>query len=78
MQTLLSVLAGFFGILTTFLTWLKEEKLKRQGRQEAAVEAMEKVEDRVKQAAEAVAVSDPDRTKRLRQRFDRSAATSDQ
>jgi D-lyxose ketol-isomerase len=72
LKGLLSALSGIVGIVSTILHWWRERDMIERGKQEAAIEAMKKVEDHAKKADRAVAVDDPERTERLRNRFDRS------
>lgn len=68
MQFLSSLLALIERVLAHF----DREKLKQQGRQDAIREAADVVQHQIELGKAAVAVSDPTRDERVRNRFDRS------
>lgn len=67
LSALLSLLDRLWG------AW-EQSKLRQEGRQEAIKEAADAVQEQVELAKDAVAVLDPDRDERLRDRFDRARA----
>lgn len=67
LSSLLSLLDRLWG------AW-EESQLRQQGRQEAVKEAADAVQEQVELAKDAVAVLDPERDERLRDRFDRARA----
>lgn len=70
MMALLSSLLSLLDRL--WATW-EADKLRRQGRQEAEKEAADEAERQRDLADRAVVVDDPDRSDRLRKRFDAAA-----
>jgi len=70
MMALLSSLLSLLDRL--WATW-EADKLRRQGRQEAEKEAADEAERQRDLAHRAVVVDDPDRSDRLRKRFDAAA-----
>ena len=70
MMALLSSLLSLLDRL--WATW-EADKLRRQGRQEAEKEAADEAEHQRDLAHRAVVVDDPDRSDRLRKRFDAAA-----
>jgi hypothetical protein len=70
---LLSIFSGLIGVVSTIFSWLRERQMVEKGRQEAAIEAIKKVEENAQKADRAVAVDDANRTERLRKRFNRAA-----
>lgn len=65
---MIKLLSSLLGVLNKLLGLWNEYRWKQQGRQETK----DAVNEQVKQAEIAVAVPDPERTERLRNRFDRS------
>ena len=70
MMALLSSLLSLLDRL--WATW-EADKLRRQGRQEAEKEAADEAQRQRDLAHRAVVVDDPDRSDRLRKRFDAAA-----
>lgn len=70
MMALLSSLLSLLDRL--WATW-EADKLRRQGRQEAEKEAADEIQRQRDLADRAVVVDDPDRSDRLRKRFDAAA-----
>jgi len=66
------LLASLFGFLDKLFGLFRDSKLKEQGRQQAIKEANDEINRQVELGETALAVPDPDRTERLRNRFDRS------
>jgi hypothetical protein len=60
------------GILDKLLGAWAESRWKQQGRQETIKEANDEINRQIKLGAAAIIIPDPERTERLRDRFDRS------
>jgi len=60
------------GVLDKLLGAWAEHRWKRQGRQEAIKEANDAINRQIELGEAAIAVPDPERDERLRNRFDRS------
>ena len=60
------------GVLDKLLGAWAEHRWKRQGRQEAIKEANDAINRQIELGEAAIAVPDPERDERLRDRFDRS------
>jgi hypothetical protein len=67
-------LSPLLSLIERVFAYFDQERLKQQGRQEAIKEAEDAVERQIELGAAAVAVPDPARDERLRNRFDRSRA----
>jgi trimethylamine:corrinoid methyltransferase-like protein len=67
-------LTALLAVIDRLLAYFDQQHWKRQGRQEAIEEAADAVQDQVELAEAAVAVPDPVRDERLRDRFDRARA----
>ena len=60
------------GVLNKLLGLWTEHRWKRQGHQEAIKEMNDAINEQIELGAAAVNIPDPERTERLRDRFDRS------
>ena len=60
------------GILDKLLGAWAESRWKQQGRQEAIKEAHDEINRQIELGEAAIIIPDPERTERLRDRFDRS------
>ena len=60
------------GVLDKLLGAWAESRWKQQGRQETIKEANDEINRQIELGAAAIIVPDPERTERLRDRFDRS------
>ena len=60
------------GILDKLLGAWAESRWKQQGRQEAIKEANDEINRQIELGEAAIIIPDPERTERLRDRFDRS------
>ena len=65
-------LTALLGIINKLLGLWNENRWKRQGRQEAIKEANDAINRQIELGEAAISVPDPERTERLRDRFDRS------
>lgn len=65
-------LTALLGIINKLLGLWDENRWKRQGRQETIKEANDAINRQIELGEAAVSVPDPERTERLRDRFDRS------
>lgn len=65
-------LMTLLGALNKVLGLWNEHRWKRQGRQEVINEMSEIINEQIELGAAAISISDPERTERLRDRFDRS------
>ena len=65
-------LSSLLALIERVFAHCDQERWKRQGRQEAIKEAADVVEHQIKLGEAAIAVPDPTRDERLRNRFDRS------
>jgi hypothetical protein len=71
---MIKLLSSLLSLLDRLWAAWNENKLRQQGRQEAIEEANDEVNRQVELAEAAVAVPDPERDERLRDRFDRGRA----
>jgi hypothetical protein len=71
---MIKLLSSLLSLLDRLWAAWNENKLRQQGRQEAIEEANDEVNRQVELADAAVAVPDPERDERLRNRFDRGRA----
>jgi hypothetical protein len=62
------------GVLNKLLGAWAEHRWKRQGRQETIKEMNEAINEQIALGEAAIVIPDPERTERLRDRFDRSRA----
>jgi hypothetical protein len=69
---MIRLLASLFAFLGTLFGLFRDGKLEEQGRQQAIKEANDELNRQVELGEAALAVPDPDRDERLRNRFDRS------
>ena len=60
------------GVLNKLLGAWAEHRWKRQGRQETIKETNEAINEQIARGEAAIVIPDPERTERLRDRFDRS------
>jgi trimethylamine:corrinoid methyltransferase-like protein len=67
-------LAALLAAIDKVLAYFDHQHWKQQGRQEAIKEAADVVQEQIALGEAAVAVPDPERDERLRNRFDRSRA----
>jgi len=65
-------LAALLGIIDKLLGAWAEHRWKQQGRQETIKEMNEAINEQIALGEAAIIVPDPERTERLRDRFDRS------
>lgn len=65
-------LTALLGIINKLLGAWGEYRWKRQGRQEAIKEMNEAINEQIALGEAAIVTPDPERTERLRDRFDRS------
>lgn len=65
-------LSSLLALIERAFAYFDQERWKRQGRQEAIKEAEDVVQRQIELGKAAVAVPDPTRDERLRNRFDRS------
>jgi hypothetical protein len=65
-------LSSLLALIERVFAHFDKERWKQQGRQEAIKEAADVVEHQIKLGEAAIAVPDPTRDERLRNRFDRS------
>ena len=66
-----SWLKPLLGIFTSLAAFFRDRQLIEAGKAEKTVEEVEEVEARVEKAESVARVVDPERTERLRRRFDR-------
>ena len=71
---MIKLLSSLLSLLDRLWAAWNDNKLRQQGRQEAVEEANDEVNRQVELAEAAVAVPDPERDERLRNRFDRGRA----
>lgn len=69
---MLKFLTALLGVLNKLLGAWAEHRWKREGRQEAALEAAHEIEQQIALGEAANSVPDVDRTERLRSKYDRS------
>lgn len=65
-------LTALLGVINKLLGLWDENRWKRQGRQEAIKETNDAINRQIELGEAAISVPDPERTERLRDRFDRS------
>ena len=68
----MKVLAALLGIIDKLLGAWAEHRWKQQGRQETIKEMNDAINEQIALGEAAIIVPDPERTERLRDRFDRS------
>jgi len=68
----MKLLTALLGILNKLLGAWGEYRWKRQGRQETIKEMNDAINRQIELGEAAVSIPDPERTERLRDRFDRS------
>jgi hypothetical protein len=69
---MIKLLSSLLSLLDRLWAAWHENKLRQQGRQEAIKEANDEINRQIELGEAAVAVPDPERDERLRNRFDRS------
>ena len=69
---MIKFLSSLLALIERAFAYFDQERWKRQGRQEAIKEAADVVEHQIELGEAAIAVPDPTRDERLRNRFDRS------
>ena len=69
---MIKFLSSLLVLIERVFAHFDQERWKRQGRQETIKEAADVVEHQIKLGEAAIAVPDPTRDERLRNRFDRS------
>lgn len=69
---MIKFLSSLLSLIERVFAHFDQERWKQQGRQEAIKEAADVVERQIKMGETAVAVPDPTRDERVRNRFDRS------
>jgi len=65
-------LSALLGIINKLLGLWNEDRWKQRGRQETIKEMNDAINEQIDLGAAAISVPDPERTERLRNRFDRS------
>ena len=71
---MIKFLSSLLSLIERAFAHFDQERWKQRGRQEATKEAADVVQRQIDMGEQAVAVSDPARDERLRNRFDRSRA----
>ena len=69
---MINLLSSLLSLLDRLWAAWSENKLRQQGRQEAIKEANDAINRQIELGEAAVAIPDPERDERLRNRFDRS------
>jgi hypothetical protein len=69
---MIKLLSSLLSLLDRLWAAWSETKLRQQGRQEAIKEANDEINRQIELGEASTSISDPDRTERLRDRFDRS------
>lgn len=69
---MIKFLTALLGVLNKLLGAWSEHRWKREGRQEAIREAEDEIRHQIALGEAAVSIADPDRTERLRSKYDRS------
>ena len=69
---MIKLLSSLLSLLDRLWAAWSENKLRQQGRQEAIKEANDAINRQIELGEAAVAIPDPERDERLRNRFDRS------
>ena len=69
---MIKFLSSLLSLIERAFAYFDQERWKQQGRQEALKEAADAVERQIELGEAAVAVPDPTRDERMRNRFDRS------
>jgi hypothetical protein len=69
---MIKLLSSLLSLLDRLWAAWNENKLRQQGRQEAIKEANDEINRQIELGEAAIAVPDPERDERLRNRFDRS------
>ena len=69
---MIKVLSSLLSLIERAFAYFDQNRWKQQGRQEALKEAADVVQHQIELGEAAVAVPDPIRTERMRNRFDRS------
>ena len=69
---MIKFLAALLGVVNKLLGVWAEHRWKRQGRQETIKEMNEVINEQIALGEAAIVIPDPERTERLRNRFDRS------
>jgi hypothetical protein len=70
----MKLLSSLLALIERVFAHFDQERWKRQGRQEALKEAADAVERQIELGEAAIAVPDPTRDERMRNRFDRARA----
>lgn len=68
----MKLLSALLGIINKLLGLWNENRWKQRGRQEVINEMSETINEQIELGAAAISTPDPERTERLRDRFDRS------
>lgn len=69
---MIKFLTALLGVIQKIFDFLDQRHWKHQGRQEAIKEMNDAIDRQIELGEAANAIPDPDRTERLRSRFDRS------
>jgi len=69
---MIKLLASLLSLLDRLWAAWSENKLRQQGRQETIKEMNDAINEQIALGEAAISVPDPERTERLRDRFDRS------
>jgi hypothetical protein len=69
---MIKLLTALLGVLNKLLGAWAEHRWKQQGRQETVKEMNEAINEQIALGEAAIVTPDPERTERLRDRFDRS------
>jgi hypothetical protein len=65
-------LTALLDVIQKVFAFLDQHHWKQQGRQEAIKQAEKEIEEQISLGEAAVSIPDPDRTERLRNKYDRS------
>ena len=71
---MIKFLSSLLSLFERALAYFDQQRWKQQGRQEAAKEASDVVQRQIELGEAAIAVPDPTRDERMRNRFDRARA----
>lgn len=69
---MIKLLTALLGVLNKLLGAWAEHRWKREGRQDAVREAEDEISNQIALGEAAVSIPDPERTERLRSKYDRS------
>lgn len=69
---MIKLLTALLGVINKLVGAWQSHHWKQQGRQEAIKQAEKEIEEQISLGEAAVSIPDPDRTERLRNKYDRS------